>query len=78
LSAVRLWVGRESDVIFYKKLFVVRETDCAGCGLCELCPDGCLDVIGGAGALIQADACTSGAYGIAAWPNGAIKMKWQA
>jgi ferredoxin len=61
----------------YKWVPVVRKTRCAACGLCgSVCPHGCLDVLDGIGALVQADACTSEGYCAEVCPESAIEMRW--
>ena len=63
--------------ILYKRVPVVRKTRCTACGLCRsVCPHACLDVLGGSGALVQPDACTSEGYCVNACQESAIQMKW--
>ena len=63
--------------ISYKRVPVVRKSRCTACGLCgSVCPNACLGVLGGSGALVQPDACTSEGYCVSACRESAIRMKW--
>jgi ferredoxin len=55
----------------------VRRDRCQACGLCgSICPNGCLDLLDGAGAVVRAEACTSEEQCVSACPEGAIRMMW--
>src|ERR1039458_3955503 len=63
--------------ISYKWVPVVRKTRCTACGLCRsVCPQACLDVRDGSGALVQADPCTSEGHCVSACRESAIQMRW--
>ena len=68
---------RRGMQISYKRVPVVRKARCIACGLCEwVCPHACLGVLGGSGALVQPDACTSEGHCVSACQKEAIQMKW--
>ena len=63
--------------ISYKWVPVVLKSRCTACGLCgSACPSACLGVVGGRGALVQPDACTSEGHCVSACQERAIRMRW--
>ena len=63
--------------VSYKWVPSVRVDRCTGCGLCEsICPQGCLGVLDGIGALVRPGTCTSEASCVSACPQMALYLTW--
>jgi len=69
--------GERRMRIFYKRVPVVRKAHYTAGGLCgSVCPHACLEVLGGSGALVQPDACTSEDDCVSVCHVSAIRVSW--
>lgn len=59
----------------YKRVPLVREERCVGCGICsDICPHDCLEIVDGVTVLTRPEACTSDASCVFACPRNALRL----